>query len=346
MLEQRATLTPMAMKPCHLPPGTTRGRFTPNGLPTHHFGASSSRFADLFAAPGSISTAYDPRIAYLLSIVSGWSYSDGQTLADKLQYYGFPNNSVREISVVNEAMLVVATSFFIQSSDGRVGILVFRGTEPGNIMNWLTDAATNWKDFAHGRVHSGFFNNVEAIWDDVEHALSEACATTAKGRRQMETLYLGGHSLGGAMAILAAARMFAAGEASAWCRALKGIYTFGQPMVGDKSFAESSNLRFGHLLHRHVFHQDAVPSLPPKTVEAFAHFGQLRVAESTDESWRTADAHLPAQATSATLTSASCAASFVSRRLRWFKKLPLPYSLDDHSPTGYIDLSRRALAVK
>src|SRR5690242_8182367 len=79
---------------------------------------------------------YDVKTAYLLSTISGWAYSNGQTLADKLEHFGFHGNSVKQMTVVNNAMLVVATAFFVRSKDGSTGILAFRGTEPNNFLNW------------------------------------------------------------------------------------------------------------------------------------------------------------------------------------------------------------------
>ena len=42
-------------------------------------------------------------------MLSGWSYADGQDLADRIQYHGFARATVREVSVLNPVLLVVAT---------------------------------------------------------------------------------------------------------------------------------------------------------------------------------------------------------------------------------------------
>jgi hypothetical protein len=42
-------------------------------------------------------------------------------------------------------------------------------------------------------------------------------------------------------------------------------------------------------------------------------------------------------------TAASSAVSFVARRVPLLERLDFPYSLDDHSPTRYIEASRTSL---
>jgi hypothetical protein len=253
------------------------------------FGTVASRLHKLTS---TTSSDYDPRIAYMLSIVSAWAYADGQTLADKLVYYGFPEGTtVKQISIVNDALLVVATAYFVRSNDGRVGVLAFRGTEPANIINWLTDAGTMMRPFHGGRVHTGFYENVEAIWDHVAEAISDAVNHAhgngngkSKGHR-LDTLYITGHSLGAAMAVIAAARFFTP-DYKDWQPLIRGIYTFGQPLVGDSVFAEECAKRFGdELLYRHVYAHDIVPTVPTQDMGDYAHFGQEWASSSSDGPW-------------------------------------------------------------
>ncbi|MBC7174587.1 MAG: hypothetical protein H5U40_19230, partial [Polyangiaceae bacterium] len=149
-------------------------------------------------------------------VIAGWSYSEGQTLSNKLKYYGFPFNTVDQIQVVNPAMLIVATAYFVRSQCGRVGVLSFRGTEPVNAINWLTDADVTQRAVNGGKVHAGFYANLQSLWDEVCEHIGEATTprgvTTGDGskcRLPMQVLYVTGHSLGAAMAALAAARIFA-----------------------------------------------------------------------------------------------------------------------------------------
>src|SRR5262249_16276481 len=156
-----------------------------------------------------------------------------------------------------------------------VGVLAFRGTEPSNFINWLTDANTVMRTFHYGSVHGGFFDNVEALWDGVAEVIDEAIQgktirpTNGDGQPEpvepLQVLYVTGHSLGAAMAVVAAARIFSP-DYRAWQPLVRGVYTFGQPMVGDAEFARKYGEQFGSFLYRHVFRHDVVPRLPPRAV--------------------------------------------------------------------------------
>jgi hypothetical protein len=286
--------------------------------------------------------AYDPKLAYALAVIAGWSYSDAKTLANKLRYYELPAVSVKGIAVTNPAMLIVASAFLVRSKCGRLGILAFRGTEPTNAINWLTDTDVVEKPFGQGLVHQGFFVNLEAIWEVIVRRLEEA-VRPADGKRQqpLERLYITGHSLGGGMAVLAAARLMLENEGRL-SGLLHGVYTFGQPAVGNADFANEWAPQFGQRLHRHIYAHDVVPHLPPAWFGRFVHFGSERVAAAPNEPWRIAKTPLR-QARLLAVAAASCATSFVTRRLPVLDLVPFPYSLDDHSPARYLEVSRASL---
>src|SRR5262249_54768623 len=108
---------------------------------------------------------YDSRIANLLMITSAWTYADGTLLSSMLDRRGLPGNRCRYVEVVNDACLVYSKGYLIQSADGRVLILSFRGTEFTSVINMLVDI--NFKKdrfYSLGHVHSGFNRNVGAIW--------------------------------------------------------------------------------------------------------------------------------------------------------------------------------------
>jgi hypothetical protein len=316
-----------------------KGPFHPTPRLVHVLFDQPSALGTDFPAPKR-DTTYDPDWAYALSVVAGWAYADGQVFADQLQYYGFAGCTVDEISVSNPALLIVATAFFIQSADKRVGVLAFRGTEPTSLINWLTDADTAKYAFAGGYVHSGFFSNVESIWGDIVDVIQP------RFDAGLEELYITGHSLGGAMSVVAAARIFAEEGATSpmvrWRSALRGIYTFGQPIVGDGAFRSTFASQFGSFLYRHIYDDDVVPCLPPTSVDStFVHFGEKRIAAAVSDAWQLNTE--PDRR--ATLTSlVSIFESFLTRRIDAFQNVNVSYSLDDHSPRGYIDVSRNSIA--
>jgi hypothetical protein len=294
---------------------------------------------------------YDARLAYVMSVISAWAYADERALAEKLRYYGIEGSRVRRIAVQNDALLIVATAYFVQSASGRVGVLAFRGTDPASLVTILADAEVMPRPFLGGAVHSGFYANVEAVWDDVTECLDAALhkehVEDAHGKRSgleqpLETLYITGHSLGGAMAVLAAARLFGGGLDANWRPAemVKGVYTFGQPMVGDRAFANKCRSMFGDRLFRHVYRHDVVPHLPPTSELKFEHTGLQRHAGSVDDSWKEGQPASPR----ASFAGALLEVGFNALETRLFPMRTPGYSIDDHMPSNYLNVSRYSLA--
>ncbi len=145
--------------------------------------------------------------------------------------------------------------------------IAFRGTEPGNLQDMATDG--NIKPVAHplGLVHSGFKTGIDSVWPDV---------TRQVGRFQDrgQSIWITGHSLGGALATLAAAAMIVED------RPVHGVYTFGQPRVGDPAFADLFNLRVGGRMFRYVNDNDVVTRVPPRRTPhlgyEYSHVGAMK----------------------------------------------------------------------
>ena len=115
-------------------------------------------------------------------------------------------------------------------------------------------------------VHQGFQILFDRIWPLLEPLL----------RDQPRPLFITGHSLGGALALMSAARM-----------SPEALYTFGSPRVGNPAFTASVS-GFPH--HRVVHHHDIV-TLLPHAVETFApydfrHHGDLVHLRSTEIDWQ------------------------------------------------------------
>jgi predicted lipase len=145
-------------------------------------------------------------------------------------------------------------------------LICFRGTE--GAADWRTNLNAGWKELSLGffvpriRVHSGFYSAWVDAKPGVIKYLDKEGATksdrpSAKGGVCHEVL-IGGHSLGGALAVIAGADLVRDGYQ------VLGIFTFGQPMVfsGDvKSVA-----RVMPEIERFVFKGDPIPSLPPRKI--------------------------------------------------------------------------------
>src|SRR5204863_5306338 len=117
------------------------------------------------------------------------------------------------------------------------------------------------------RVHAGFYRNVRATrWQVIEELRKAAAGKSLldDGRdveHPMQALYVTGHSLGGAMAVLFALSI-ACDEASREVAGrLRAIYTFGQPLTVGEALPPSV-AAIGEKTFRHVNDRDLIPTLP------------------------------------------------------------------------------------
>lgn len=111
-----------------------------------------------------------------------------------------------------------------------------------------------------GNVHQGFMDALNEVWEDqLLPCLNKLLSEEGKNR----VLWMTGHSLGAALATLAADRF---GH-------VQGVYTFGSPRVGDQSFADDYYVN----TYRFVNNNDIVPRLPWRP---YVHVGQLKYIDS------------------------------------------------------------------
>lgn len=283
------------------------------------------------AAPGEAGW-YRGDAADVLCDLAAWSYAEGPLFIRELEHRNVvaPSTPCIEVPVRNDALLVVGTAFMVRSGD--VGAVVFRGTEPSNTINFLTDATTEPKPFlAMGRVHGGFHRNLRAVWTDVAEWIDQEAS------HGLKALYFTGHSLGGAMAVLAAATLWGDERFLRWRPLLQGVYTYGQPPVGDAEFARACDERFGRLHFRHVYGHDLVPRLPPRSTGSFRHSGREYVGSL--EGWMP-QSRAVEQVYTALLSLPVGLAAWVCRQFAFLRWVRLPYSLDDHSPNRYMEAFR------
>ena len=148
---------------------------------------------------------------------------------------------------------------------GSVDVIVvaFRGTEIDRKRDWLSDGdCVLTRAGVWGLVHRGFARALDCVWPTVTQLVSDY-------RDNGQTIWYTGHSLGGALAVLAAARSMMNGQ-NVW-----GVYTFGQPRVGDVDFVNGFEQLAGNRLFRFVNNNDIVPRVPPRAL-GYGDVGVLR----------------------------------------------------------------------
>ena len=134
-------------------------------------------------------------------------------------------------------------------------VICFRGTEPDELSDLLADLnALPDKGIMGGYVHNGFQNEVEKLWDNIQ-------ADYVRNGTDKQ-FFLTGHSLGGAMATIAASRFVDKVEC---------LFTYGSPRVGTKSFIKT--IQCPH--YRHVNNNDIVTAVPPALM-LYRHHGTKR----------------------------------------------------------------------
>ena len=119
------------------------------------------------------------------------------------------------------------TQGFVAEDDENM-VIIFRGTEMSKKRDRRTDLKFRKVKGPFGRVHRGFWKALSYVWEDVY-----SCVIKAKGKR----VWIGGHSLGAALAIHFAAKL---AEVKRQIN-IGGIYVIGCPRVGNKTFADTFN---------------------------------------------------------------------------------------------------------
>ncbi|KAI3513105.1 hypothetical protein L1887_20431 [Cichorium endivia] len=191
-------------------------------------------------------------------------------------------------------------TMFQDTSNPNLIVVAFRGTDPFNANQWMTDLDISWyelKDMNNsgtiGRIHSGFMKalGLQRIkgWpkelDPPPNQNDEHPYAYYKLREKLKEILgmnpnakfmVTGHSLGGALAILFMG-VLGLHEETWLLERLEGVYTFGQPRVGDASFGrymmkmiKDHDVRY----FRYVYSNDIVPRLPYDDKSLFfKHFG-------------------------------------------------------------------------
>ena len=199
------------------------------------------------------------------SLVNAWWLAEASTLVYADEAYvrqQFSGAGLKRIKFFSK----LSTQCFI-ASNARFAIVAFRGSEgwkldepfdPWQVVaDWTTDfdiRLSEW--FRGGRVHRGFRDALEEVWADIFPYMKKLADQGCK-------IWVTGHSLGAALATLAADRF----------QDVQGLYTFGSPRVGDREFQENFRLQ----AYRVVNGDDIVSRVPPAGI--YRHVGELKIID-------------------------------------------------------------------
>ncbi len=111
-------------------------------------------------------------------------------------------------------------------------------------------------------LHSGFAKAVETVWPAIRTALANRTAPK-------QPVFFTGHSLGGALAILAASRAPLERNVEQVV-----VYTFGGPRNGGETFFTDYTPRLGDVTFRFIHGTDIVPTVPFTLLHVYRHVGQ------------------------------------------------------------------------
>jgi hypothetical protein len=175
-----------------------------------------------------------------------------------------------------DARLIAAdnTQVYVATNADHV-VVAFRGSEAptslDGVKDWLLTDAVNLLIVPEGdlgtdfmaagvgaRFHKGFMAALGLVWEP----LFAAVQTELKNDRP---LWLTGHSLGGALALLAAWRF------QRRFVSVHQVYTFGAPMIGNTVAAAAFDGELARKVYRYVNEADLVPKLPAASLIANAY---------------------------------------------------------------------------
>jgi hypothetical protein len=168
------------------------------------------------------------------------AYQAREQMTTSIPQLGFPTHEVIENG---PAKGVVMTA-------GQEAVIAFEGTNGlDDIGDWFANLNTSRGDIPEGVVHGGFLGHYNRVADQVRKILD---------KKAVSHVWITGHSLGGAMAVLCAADLERRGTVT-----VRGVMTFGQPLLLTPACARVVNETFMGRHLRIVNEADVVPCVAP-----------------------------------------------------------------------------------
>jgi lipase (class 3) len=181
------------------------------------------------------------------------------------------------ISEESATVLPISSTHLIVARRADATIIAFAGTDPISLANWITD-------FDLGVTSSGASQGLATATQSVLPKILKIL----ESEFPVGPIYVTGHSLGAALAAIAAINIRAS-----FPERLRAVYALGMLRAGDSNFASAYNVQLGAQTFRLVHGEDLVPSVPPSdlglrhvgrllTCARLGRFDKNELAESTD----------------------------------------------------------------
>ncbi len=185
-------------------------------------------------------TGYHGPNALALGHASALAYRDADQAAESLDRWGFTESRFLDVAGIQGYL----------AGNDRLLLIAFRGTD-FDLRDIVTDINIELVPGPVGQVHRGFHLALGRVWPEFIDQFH--------GLYQGQPVWLCGHSLGAALATLAAARLIfdPADEIH-----FQGLYTFGSPRVGDEAFAVRFDQRCQLRTFRFRNNNDVVTRVP------------------------------------------------------------------------------------
>ncbi|KAI6213952.1 hypothetical protein M3Y94_00212300 [Aphelenchoides besseyi] len=212
-------------------------------------------FVWLLTVVSSAQTNYDEQYARLMFMLAAGAYSpQPETCINETSRLSAQPFQLYSQSNTNCDTNGNSCAFFVTFSPTlRQIVIIYRGTKSKKqlIQEFLQSLQPNVDFYGHGKVNRYFFRALNALWDSSTAILSDPTFRDY-------TVTFVGHSLGGALASLAAMRtVLERLRSSQQVR----MYSFGQPRVGTYKFSVEHDLLVPES-YRVVNRNDVVPHLP------------------------------------------------------------------------------------
>jgi triacylglycerol lipase len=194
---------------------------------------------------------FDRKTAYWMSWLSVQAYRQGTDALTHLGKVGLSHVDLLKEDSTGFQAFVGSTNDFV--------IVSFAGTS--ELIDYVTDLTFASRPETirgiPGNVHIGFLNVLERSW-------AKLLELVKKHSTDNKPILMTGHSMGGAQAVISAARLAKLGFP------VDSIYIYAVPRIGDETYANHIESQFPKRVWRFVNNEDIVPRLPPPPVAAEA----------------------------------------------------------------------------